>query len=332
MMTYSVKGSCALLGLVALLGVGLLGQEPCTITVQPGQAIQEAIDTAPDGAVICLEAGEWVENIVITKSLTVRGIERGATTLRAAEDYLPVVVIQAPEASEVGVAISGVTIDGGGGREGYGVLATDGVHLTVGDCTVSGGFSGIELQSNAQATITDCLVSRNSGGVTLMGSAQASIEDCTISGNEYGVWVMGSAQATITACSISESGSAGIQLIGDAQATVTDCAVSGSGDSNIEVRERAQGTFTGCSVSNGGRFGIYLESSAQATIANNVIRDNERYGVALGEQPCFFVFGRFAGYVAGNGNTGDGNAEGVVCPDYLAFLFTEEGGTFDLRE
>ncbi len=331
-MRYSVKRSSAVVGCVVLLGVGLLAQEPCTITVQPGQTLQEAIDAAPDSAVVCLEAGEWKENIVITKSLTLRGIGRGETTLRAAEDYLPVVVIQAPEASGVAVAISGVTIDGGGGREGYGILATDSVHLTVGDCAVSGGFSGIELQSNAQAAITDCVVSRNFGGVTLMDSAQVSVEDCTISGNDYGVWVMGSALATMTACSIAESGSAGIQLIGDAQATVTDCTVSGSGDSNIEIRERAQGTFTGCSLSNGGRFGIYLESSAQATIVNNVIRDNARYGVALGEQPCFFVFGRFAGYVAGSGNTGAGNAEGTVCPEYLAFLFTEEGGTFDLRE
>ena len=44
----------------------------CTITVQPGESIQAAIDAAPEGALICLASGEWQENLTISKSLTIR--------------------------------------------------------------------------------------------------------------------------------------------------------------------------------------------------------------------------------------------------------------------
>ena len=56
----------------------LLAQETpeYTITVQPGESIQAAIDKAPAGAVICLSAGVWEENIKIERSLTLRAQAR----------------------------------------------------------------------------------------------------------------------------------------------------------------------------------------------------------------------------------------------------------------
>lgn len=45
----------------------------CTVTVQPGESIQAAIDAAAEGLVICLTKGTWKENVKIEKSLTLRG-------------------------------------------------------------------------------------------------------------------------------------------------------------------------------------------------------------------------------------------------------------------
>ncbi|HAZ27587.1 TPA: hypothetical protein DCY67_03070, partial [Candidatus Acetothermia bacterium] len=61
--------------LAGLVAVAAIGEErpPCTVFVQPGEAIQAAIDEAPAGAVICLGEGTWQENITITKPLTLRG-------------------------------------------------------------------------------------------------------------------------------------------------------------------------------------------------------------------------------------------------------------------
>lgn len=81
-------GSAAALALVLGL-LGLLnssepvahGQPPCTVTVQPGQSIQKAIDEAKEGAVICLESGTWNENLTVKKSLTLRGAGHDLTIL-----------------------------------------------------------------------------------------------------------------------------------------------------------------------------------------------------------------------------------------------------------
>lgn len=59
-----------------------LAQADCTVTVQPGQSIQSAIDAAPEGAVICLVAGMWEENLTITQSLKLTGHMRGWPVVR----------------------------------------------------------------------------------------------------------------------------------------------------------------------------------------------------------------------------------------------------------
>jgi parallel beta-helix repeat protein len=58
--------------LVALLAhVG--ADDPKVVVVKPGESIQKAIDAAPAGAVIRLEAGMWKERIILSKPLTVEG-------------------------------------------------------------------------------------------------------------------------------------------------------------------------------------------------------------------------------------------------------------------
>ncbi len=70
----------------AILVIAFLGatagwaEDACTIAVQPDESIQAAIDRAPDGAVICLPAGSWAENIVIDKNLTLRSEPGSAVT------------------------------------------------------------------------------------------------------------------------------------------------------------------------------------------------------------------------------------------------------------
>jgi pectin methylesterase-like acyl-CoA thioesterase len=67
----------AILAVLAGGSVAFAEQTPsCQVFVQPGESIQAAIDAALEGAVICLAAGEWQEDIAITKSLTLMG-QRG---------------------------------------------------------------------------------------------------------------------------------------------------------------------------------------------------------------------------------------------------------------
>lgn len=62
-------------------GVLAQGQSGCTVTVQPSESIQAAIDQAAESAVICLAAGTWQENVKIYKSLTLRGVSHEQTKI-----------------------------------------------------------------------------------------------------------------------------------------------------------------------------------------------------------------------------------------------------------
>jgi len=71
------KGTAAgllVLGLVAFCTVGPGLAQDCTVTVHSGESIQEAIDSASAGCVICLAEGTWEEDLTITiEGLTLRG-------------------------------------------------------------------------------------------------------------------------------------------------------------------------------------------------------------------------------------------------------------------
>lgn len=71
--------------LAVLMSSSGQGQPSCTVTVQPGQSIQEAIDRASEGAVICISADNfpYMEHLTITKSLTLRGAGPEETILKA---------------------------------------------------------------------------------------------------------------------------------------------------------------------------------------------------------------------------------------------------------
>ena len=177
----------------------------CTMWVQPGKSIQEAIDQAAEGTVICLAAGTWEENLKVEKSLILRGAEEGETIVRAAIEGYPVIWIEgSQENREITVAISDLTSIGGYGECPASGIYADGVlvrgtaHANLTDCTISENYSGIGLLDSSQTTVSGCTISENYAGIGLWDSPQATISDCNISENtDDGIWLEGTAQATI---------------------------------------------------------------------------------------------------------------------------------------
>ena len=82
-------------GLISV--VESLAAGTCTINLNPDQSIQQAIEAAPSGTVICLGEGTWEENLEIRKSLTILGAGAGKTAIRSAKRHRPVVWIEGDE-------------------------------------------------------------------------------------------------------------------------------------------------------------------------------------------------------------------------------------------
>jgi parallel beta-helix repeat protein len=292
------------------------GELALTISVQPGESIQTAIERAPEGAVIILAEGEWRENVVIEKSLTLRGqgAERSVIRVRDADSHV-------------------VQIKAAAGLDAL----EHAPHVVLEDLSVTGAYGlmlGILVGIGAEATITSCIVAECGSGICIEDSARVTISGCTVSNNRR------------DAAPEYFGDGEGIGLWGDSQATIQGCVVSRNAGDGIKVWDSAIVVITDCTVSRN-RFGIDLRGSVQATIERNRISENRHYGVFLREWPCLSTEEVFAGYVMGRANSipgpyePGGNAwdtstdppcEGSVCPADLTFLTTEAGGQLDCRE
>jgi parallel beta-helix repeat protein len=244
----------SMLGVVLLaLAVGTseqagLAQAGCSIMVKPGESIQRAIDAAKEGAVICLTAGMWEENVEIKKSLTLRGAGREQTKIKGKGKGKPVIMIASN--AKIEVTIEGLTA---AEAKGYGVAG------------------------KARVTITNSQISANKGdGIYIGGSAQATISNSQISGNEWdGIFIWGwAAQATITNSQISDNGSMGIDMGGWAQATITNSQLSDNGSDGIEMWGSAQATIENNTIQENKICGIWSSSDKPAQGKGNRMRGN----------------------------------------------------------
>ncbi len=123
-----------------------------------------------------------------------------------------------------------------------------------------------------------------------------------------------------------------VSVSGQADVELINCTVSG-GD-GVTLAGNVHSVIENCDITDNNT-GILIADKAVATLIGNKIARNTQ-GVALRDRGCGYTDQAFTGRVSGHGNTipgansPDGN-EIAVCPDDLAFLTSEEGGTLDRR-
>jgi len=159
-----------------LLAIGILSatlssssQPVRVIIVPPDASLQAAIEAAPEGAVIQLQAEEYAENLTIEKSITLRGFaDAPERVLLGPKSGGPVVTIRGNESARI--VLEGFTVQG---ARGY---LPDGVF-----CQASG------------AVVFRSLVARDcrGSGISVYGDGQVQVEGCRLYDNgAYGLTVV----------------------------------------------------------------------------------------------------------------------------------------------
>ncbi len=295
---------CLSVGVVAALILGhSVAADECSVVVQPGASIQAAVDAACAGAVICLAVGEWEEHVVIGKSLTLRGTQ-DRTILRGSVRDVPVVRVHTAEQGEVAVVLDGLTVTGGRGWDGPGLLIEDAAQVTAmrassainGDVGIrlmhTAGITvvdsairdnrreGLSLSDNARATVTGSDIEGNGYGIIVHDTAQFTIADSTVRGNwEEGVSLSDSAEGQVVRTLISGNGGDGLSLRNVTQASVTDSTIEDNRHGGITLWDSALIIIEHSTIGRNGEVGIALWDSAQATISGSAIRENGWDGV-----------------------------------------------------
>ena len=182
--------------------------------------IQLAVDYSPPGSTIIVRNGTYAENIVVTKSLTIRS-ENGSnrTIIKSMNDF--VVKVAADN-----VVLEGFTITGG---EFSGVMITSNNTVIKFNDIISNGYHGIYVSESCNVVIASNNISLNDNGITISNSRNVTVTSNIISfNNYYGISIFESDENTIVSNTISSNNEGGIELFASENNNITLNTISSS--------------------------------------------------------------------------------------------------------
>jgi parallel beta-helix repeat protein len=193
----------ALLALLVVAPSSIEAQN-CVVTVQPGQSIQQAINTVSEGALVCVASGTFTENITITKSLSLRGAGSAQTILQGS--------VRIERDQEIRVALTGWTITGS--RFGAALRVAGQAVVTLDDLALTESFSGLLATGSATVTVTNSRFVKNQfDGARAESAARVTLSRVLISENFDGIVVRDSAQLELRASILTENRYCGLRVL-----------------------------------------------------------------------------------------------------------------------
>ena len=266
----------------------------------PYNKIQKAIDNATDGDTIRVFEGNYKENIVVDKSLTLIGNGTGNTTIDS-EGNGNVVEINSDNVEIFKFFITGSGNDLGDAGikiftsnniisscnisiNDYGISLEDSSNFnTISGCNISNNDYGISLyNSNNFNTISWCNISNNDGdGIRLDDSSNFNtVSYSNISNNRKCIEIRESSNNTISNCNISKN-RYGIEIRDSSNNIISGCNISNNDGDGIRLYHSNNfNTISGCNISNNDDDGVRLDNSNNFnTISWCNISNNNRYGI-----------------------------------------------------
>jgi len=223
------------------------------------RAIAEALGAAGDGAVVAVEAGTYVENVVVASDITIAGRCAEKVRIEAASNSLPAVAIGSS-----------------------GALALRGM-------TVAGGLPGIRL-SGGKLEIEDALLEKNFeeglraiGGTTTIARSVVRGATPTAPGAQtLGVFVYGGGHLDMSESVLSENVEAGLGMIDAGTEVTVDASIvratkpqkDGEGGMGVKAFDGSHLTITGSALVENRSINLLVGGPGTVgSVSTTVIRD-----------------------------------------------------------
>jgi len=247
-----------------------------------GGSIQAAINNAIAGDTIYVHTGTYAENLIVNKTLTLRGDGAGVVTVQTNDPNINVFTVTADY-----VNISGFTVTGATSYSNAGICLNNSNNSIIANNVVSGNFANIFISSSDRTTLTDNTVSDGDYGIYMAFSSDNNLTGNRATLNaQYGINLVDfSNNNTIRDNIASEGDYAGISMSysSNYNTLINNTVNSNSGYCGILLAYSSDyNTLSNNTVnSNGGNGGIFLWSSSDNTLAGNRVTDNSDYGIRL---------------------------------------------------
>lgn len=323
-----------LLGLAVLVVAFLFGcsarrENPSSISLRPGESLEEAIARAPEGAVIVLSSGKYQANLRLEKSVTIQGAGPEATVIQAFSPGPPVVWVM----GRARVGLVGLRIEGGRGGfvslefSSAGILVQDEAQLELQNVKIAQNMaSGIFARDQAELSLRDVEILENSRyGLEIFGQAKVYAEKTRIHGNKMGgVWAAGESDVRLEGSTVENNLGPGLWIRESAKARLWEAHVRENHGPGLSLRDSGEAWVSASFIFGHRESGVLLLDGAVFSAYGTIVEANWN-GLELGGgktylEGCGILRNRWDGIVA------RGGAE--VCVERCRFLGGEGSGIF----
>ncbi|MFJ8139682.1 right-handed parallel beta-helix repeat-containing protein [Streptomyces sp. NPDC096013] len=240
-------------------------------------SLAAALEAAAEGDVLTVAPGTYRENLVVARSVTLRGPEGSPGSVRIAPlDGVPLTVRASAIVQDLHVE--------GQDSAAPALLVEDGAPELTDLRIVTRSASGIEVRGGARPTVRRCTVDNPAGiGIAVLDGGGGVFEECeVVSAGQAGVAVRGGGHPRLERCRVHHASGVGLSATGENSALeAVGCEVYETRGSGVQITGRATAHLTDCDVHRTTADGVTLDTDAVLTLADCRIHDIPENAVDL---------------------------------------------------
>ncbi|OQR62062.1 sporulation protein [Streptomyces maremycinicus] len=240
-------------------------------------SLAAALEAAAEGDVLTIAPGTYRENLVVERSVTLRGPEGSPGSVRLAPaDGVPLTVRASAVVQDLHVE--------GQDAAAPAVLVEDGTPELLDLRIVTRSAAGIEVRGAARPTVRRCTVDNPAGiGIAVVDGGGGVFEECeVVAAGQAGVAVRGGGHPRLERCRVHHTSGAGLSATGDSSSLeAVGCEIYEVRGSGVQITARATAHLTDCDVHRTTSDGVTLDTDAVLTLADCRIHDIPENAVDL---------------------------------------------------
>jgi len=245
----------------------------------PRDSITTALRTAKLGDVVCLQPGVYMDNIIMDRTVEIRGTgsRKEDVIIEASDQSRAIIEVHAGT-----VTLSNLTLRQRHGGGGHCLSASGRSEVKLSNILLCDGNGGVVAGDESNCVVNECTVSRCSfAGLFARDSSYLVAESSKITECEVGIRVR---DATFLArsCVITDTSSDGVVLHDGARGILEANTVQRSRGSGVVLSARSETILSQNLVCENQKWGVWCPAQVQCTLTDNDIRDNKIGNVTSG--------------------------------------------------